>query len=116
MVAAQPEEGSPRTLMSSMSSSDLSRRKGAEAALRVSEAVKAAILETALDCIVTIDHAGHILDFNPAAERTFGYTRAEALGREMGDLIVPPHLRESHRRGLARAVGSGKDTIVGQRI
>jgi PAS domain S-box-containing protein len=102
--------------MSSISNTDSLHNEGTQKALRVSEAVKAAILETALDCIVTIDHAGQVLDFNPAAERTFGYTRAEALGHEMGDLIIPPGLRESHRRGLARAVSSGEDKIVGRRI
>src|SRR6187549_3067125 len=85
-----------------------------EAALRVSEALKSAILETALDCIVTINHEGRVLDFNPAAEKTFGYTRDEAAGREMADLIIPPELRDRHRAGLARAVGTGRDTIVGQ--
>ena len=87
-----------------------------EAALRASEALKSAILETALDAIVTIDHEGHILDFNPAAAQMFGYSREEALGQEMAALIIPPHLRERHRHGLGRAVASGQDTIVGQRI
>jgi two-component system, cell cycle sensor histidine kinase and response regulator CckA len=85
-------------------------------ALRESEARVAAILETALDCIITIDHIGRVLDFNPAAERTFGYSRAEAIGREMAELIVPPHLRERHRQGIARAASTGKDTIAGRRI
>jgi PAS domain S-box-containing protein len=87
-----------------------------EAALRASEALKTAILETALDCIVTINHEGRVMDFNPAAEKTFGYTRDEAFGHEMAELIIPPELRERHRIGLARAVGTGKDTIVGRRI
>jgi len=87
-----------------------------EAALRASEALKTAILQTALDAIVTIDGGGRILDFNPAAERIFGYTREEALGEEMAQVIIPPHLRERHRVGLARAVASGQDTIVGKRI
>jgi PAS domain S-box-containing protein len=88
----------------------------AEAALRASEALKTAILETALDAIVTINHSGHILDFNPAAEKMFGFSRAEALGREMAEVIIPPRLRERHRLGLSRAVATGRDTIVGQRI
>jgi PAS domain S-box-containing protein len=88
----------------------------ADAALRLSEATRSAILETALDCIITIDHQGCVIDFNPAAEQTFGYTRAEALGREMGELIVPPHLRSRHRDGMGRAVSTGRDTILGQRI
>src|SRR5262249_54574526 len=46
----------------------------------------------------------------------FGYTREEAIGREMAELIIPPQLRERHRAGLAEAVASGKDRIVGRRI
>src|SRR4051812_2039443 len=62
----------------------------------------AAVLDAALDCIVTIDHEGRFIDFNPAAERTFGWRRDEVIGREMAELIVPPALRERHRAGLAR--------------
>src|SRR5262249_5973824 len=51
------------------------RRKEAEAELHRGEARKAAILAAALDAIVTIDHEEHILEFNPAAERIFGYPR-----------------------------------------
>ena len=87
-----------------------------EAALRASQALKSAIFAIALDCIVTIDHAGRVVDFNPAAKKTFGYTSEEALGREMAELIIPPQLREQHRVGLRRALASGRDTIVGQRI
>ncbi|MEY2881716.1 MAG: hypothetical protein RLZZ15_4096 [Verrucomicrobiota bacterium] len=76
-----------------------------------------AILDAALDCIVTIDHAGKIVDFNAAAVRTFGYPRERALGREMAELIVPPSMRERHRAGLKRMVGSGKSSgVIGQRI
>jgi PAS domain S-box-containing protein len=46
---------------------------------------------------------GIITEFNPAAERTFGYSRAEAVGRSLGDLIVPPSLRQQHGLGLARS-------------
>src|SRR5262245_61117975 len=101
--------------MSSFNTEQFGRAQ-AEAALRVSEARTAAILEAALDCIVTIDHQGNVLDWNPAAERTFGYTRAEAVGKEMAALIVPPALRERHRMGIAHAAASGKSTIIGKRI
>jgi PAS domain S-box-containing protein len=79
----------------------LIERKRGEEALRRSEVRKAAILRSALDCIITFDLDGRIIEFNPAAERTFGYTAQEALGREMAQLIIPETLRESHRRGLA---------------
>src|SRR5439155_22053837 len=74
----------------------------AESALRESEAQTRAILEAALDCVITMDAQGRIVEFNPAAERTFGYRRADAVGRAMAELIIPPALRPRHQQGLAR--------------
>ena len=85
-------------------------------ALRRSEARKDAILETALDCIVTIDHEGCITDFNPAAERTFGHTREAIVGKGLADVIIPPSLREAHRRGFARFLATGEARVLGRRI
>ncbi len=84
--------------------------------LRQNEARKSAILDTALDCIILIDAAGCVLEFNPAAERTFGYRRADVVGRELAELIVPPALRERHRAGLARYVATGEGPVLGKRI
>ncbi len=84
--------------------------------LRQNEARKSAILDTALDCIILIDAAGHVLEFNPAAERTFGYRRADVVGRDLAELIVPPSLRERHRQGLARYVATGEGPVLGKRI
>jgi PAS domain S-box-containing protein len=67
----------------------LTERTSWEAELRASEARKTAILNSVLDSIVTIDHEGRIIEFNPAAERTFGYSRAEALGRLAVELLAP---------------------------
>src|SRR5688572_27883658 len=68
---------------------DIDDRKRAEQELRRSEARKATILDSALDCIVSIDREGRITEFNPAAERTFGYRRDEVLGRQLADIIIP---------------------------
>ena len=68
-------------------------RKRGEEALRESEVRKGAILESALDCIITFDHEGRITEFNPAAERAFGYLRNSALNKEMVELIIPQSLR-----------------------
>ena len=68
----------------------LIERKTAEEALRKSEMRKAAILHSALDCIISFDPDGRILEFNPAAERAFGYRRAEAFGHAISELIVAP--------------------------
>ena len=46
-----------------------------------------------------------VIEFNAAAERTFGYTKAEAIGRALADLIVPAPLRDAHTAGLAREPG-----------
>jgi PAS domain S-box-containing protein len=63
-----------------------------------SERLKAAILDGALDCVVAMDDRGRVLEFNRAAERTFGYSAEEAIGVELSILIVPPDLRERYRQ------------------
>jgi PAS domain S-box-containing protein len=70
----------------------------------------------ALDCIITIDAQGTILEFNPAAERTFGYSHDEAVGRRVDDLIIPPALREKHRRGLSHYLATGEGSVLNRRI
>jgi PAS domain S-box-containing protein len=91
-------------------------RQQAQQALAESEARNAAVLAAALDGIITIDQDGKVIEFNPAAERIFGYRGADVLGREMGELLIPPTLRQSHRRGLARYLATGEGPVLGQRI
>jgi diguanylate cyclase (GGDEF)-like protein/PAS domain S-box-containing protein len=85
-------------------------------ALKEAEAREAGIMDAALDAIITIDADGHVVDFNPAAERIFGYSRDEAVGSEMAEMIVPPRLRAAHRAGLAAAARGDGGKLVGQRI
>jgi PAS domain S-box-containing protein len=91
-------------------------RAQSDAALKRSEARKAAILNSALDCIVTIDHEGCITEFNPAAERTFGYRRNEVVRKQLVDIIIPPSLRENHQRGLVRHLATGEARVIGRRV
>jgi len=95
--------------------SHLIERKRSEEALRRSEMRKAAILRSALDCIITFDLEGKITEFNPAAERAFGWTQEQAFGREMAELIIPETLRESHRRGLELYNATNAGPAQGQR-
>jgi PAS domain S-box-containing protein len=95
---------------------DVTDRKQAEAALRRSEARKAAILEAALDCVITIDDEGRVVDFNPAAERTFAYQHHEVVGRPLAELIIPPDLRQAHINGLARYRQTGSHAVLNRRI
>jgi PAS domain S-box-containing protein len=91
-------------------------RRRAESRAREAGERHRAIVDAALDCIVTIDQDGRVLEFNPAAESTFGYPEHEAVGREMAELIVPPSLRERHREGFARCVREGNGALLGRRI
>ena len=95
---------------------DVDERRRSERALVESEARKAAVLKTSLDAIITIDGEGNVVEFNPAAETTFGYARSEVIGREMCGLIIPPSLREAHRRGMARYLATGEGPVLGRRI
>jgi PAS domain S-box-containing protein len=91
-------------------------RAQSDVALRHSEARKAAILDSALDCIVTMDHEGCITEFNPAAERTFGYRRGEVIGKPLADVIIAPSLRDRHRQALAGYLATGEARILGRRV
>jgi two-component system, sensor histidine kinase and response regulator len=91
-------------------------RRKVEADMRESEARKSAILESAFDCIITIDSEGKIAEFNPAAEKTFAYKRDEVIGGNMFDLLVPPSIREGQRRGLQHYLATGNHRILGRRI
>ncbi len=88
----------------------------AEAAVRDSEARKRAMLDAALDAVITIDHTGCIVEVNAAAEEVFGHPAAALVGREMAEVLVPPSLRGRHRAGLARAAAGGGGELIGKRI
>jgi PAS domain S-box-containing protein len=96
--------------------SDLTEQARALAALRQSEALKSAILNTALDAIVSIDHGGMVQEWNQAAEKVFGYRRDEALGSSLDDLIIPPRMREIYHDGLTHYLLTGAGSLLGRPI
>ena len=81
--------------------------------LRESECRKAAILGSAFDSIITFDVGGHIIEFNAAAEQMFGYGRAQVVGHDLVDLILPAPRRVAFRQTLAYCLGGG--AVAGQR-
>lgn len=85
-------------------------------ALRQSEERSRAILETAHDAFVAMDRNGVITAWNAQAEATFGWRRAQAVGRPVADTIVPPEQREAHLRGLAGFLASGEGPALGKRL
>ena len=74
------------------------------------------MIRTALDAIITIDADGRIVEFNPAAERTFHRRRDAVLGRPLAETIIPTPFRDQHVRGLARYLRTGEARVLGQRI
>lgn len=84
--------------------------------LMESEAFKSAIVENTLLAVVTMDEAGRIAEFNPAAEHMFGYVRSDAMGQIMADLIVPPSWRQAHRHGVARYLRTNQPHVLGTRM
>ena len=93
-------------------------RKRMEQQVQESEARKAGMLNAALDCIITVDQDGRIVEFNPAAERTFRYRASEILGRFVVDVLIPEADRRSCREQLEgyRACPSGRDSVIGRRL
>jgi two-component system, cell cycle sensor histidine kinase and response regulator CckA len=90
--------------------------RAAERARRESEGRAAAVIASALDCVISIDHNGAVVEFNPSAEQMFGISRDAAIGVEMCELIVPARFRDAHRVGIARYLATGSGPILGKRI
>ncbi len=86
---------------------DFVERSRAEELLRQNEEQMRIILDTALDAVITIDRQGRVLSWNRQAEKIFGWTEAEAVGKTLTETIIPPQFREAHERGLRRYFESG---------
>src|SRR5687767_3707779 len=91
-------------------------RQQAETDARNARARNDAVLDVALDCVILMDQSGRIVQFNPAAERTFGYTSAQAVGRELVGLIIPTGKRESYRAALGRYLTMGDTGILNRHL
>ena len=94
----------------------LRRRARAEEALRLSEERALGIIQTSPDAFVALDEAGRITAWNPAAERMFGWSAPEVLGRPLTETIVPPRFREAHDAGMARFVRTRRPHVIGQSL
>jgi PAS domain S-box-containing protein len=91
-------------------------RRNALARLAESEARARLIVDTAHDAFIGIDSAGTIVTWNAQAESTFGWTRSEALGRNLADTIIPSAFRDAHNAGMRRFHETGEAPVVNQRL
>ncbi|MEJ7849199.1 MAG: PAS domain S-box protein [Pyrinomonadaceae bacterium] len=91
-------------------------RKRSDSAMRESEVRKTAMFEAALDCIISMDQEGRIIEFNAAAEKTFGHRREDVLGLDLADVIIPPAFREGHRKGIEHYFKTGEGPALNRRL
>lgn len=87
-----------------------------ERSVHQAEIRKAAVVDAALDCVVSMDHNGKITEFNHAAEEVFGYKRTEVIGQYVSETIIPAALRERHREGLKRYLATGEGPFLNRRV
>jgi PAS domain S-box-containing protein len=86
------------------------------AALPSTRAMLGALFDATLDAVIIMDDQGHVSAWNPQAERIFGWTAAEVVGRRLGSLIVPKRLRARHEAGMRRFLASGVGRVLDQRL
>jgi len=108
MPISSPTKPGPNAIMS-VSEDTLS-------AIARDTALRNAVIDAALDCIIMMDEDGIVVEFNPAAEATFGYSREEAVGSPLADLVIPSNLQEAHHAGMARYLATGEAKVIGQRV
>jgi PAS domain S-box-containing protein len=95
---------------------EITRRTDAERSLNDANARLQAMVATANDAVITIDQKSLVIDWNNAAERMFGYSRREAIGRDLSELIIPHGHREHHNRGIEQFLKTGKGQILNRRV
>ena len=74
------------------------------------------VLDAAFMAFIVIDGGGFVLDWNGQAQRTFGWSSEEAVGRVLGELIVPPRYRAAHLEGLRRYLECGEAPMLDKRL
>ncbi len=95
---------------------DISERKQAENMLREQKTSLAAMIEGALDAAILMSSTGVIISWNPQAEKIFGWTEEEAIGRTLHETIIPPRYRHSHVLGLGNFLSSGNSSMLNSRV
>ena len=94
----------------------VSERRQTEEALRQSEERTRLILDAALDAVVTMSEEGLITGWNAMAERTFGWTSPQVLGRRMSDTIISFQYRDQHEKGVRHFLATGEGLVLNKRI
>lgn len=95
---------------------DITAKKHFQDALIDSEKRTRLIIESSMNAIVIMDAGGNIIDWNRRAEKMFGWSHDEAVGRPLKDLIIPPQFRSAHQKGLAHFLQTGIGPLLNHQI
>ncbi|MGZ5619617.1 MAG: PAS domain S-box protein [Methylobacter sp.] len=95
---------------------DITAKMHFQDALIESEKRTRLIIESSLSAIVIMNSYGIIIDWNHPAEKIFGWTKDEAIGRRLDELIIPSSLHDAHRQGLARFLSTGTGPLLNKLI
>nr|WP_283103670.1 PAS domain S-box protein [Shewanella gelidii] len=95
---------------------DLTDIKRQQDAAKRSEAILLATLDASQDALITIDISGRVLEFNDAAVGLFGYTREQAIGETLEDLIIPPEYHQAHAMGMEHYRRTGEGPVLNKQI
>jgi len=94
-------------------SSSLAR---AQAEVKKKEVQMKGIVDSALDSVVLINSEGEITEWNKKAEETFGWSRKEAIGNEISEMIIPHKLRSAHHEGMEKYHHTKKGPVINTRV
>ncbi|KAB1150054.1 response regulator [Streptomyces luteolifulvus] len=106
--------GEPQEVRGFLREAEGQRRR--EEALRLLQEQARSVIDTARDAFVSIDEDGLVIDWNQSAERLFGYSHREVMGRPLADTLIPERYRSAHLAGLARVLSGGESHVLGRRI
>ncbi len=95
---------------------DMSQQRTIENEALFSKKMNSSLLKNSLSAIISIDDEDRIIEFNPAAENIFGFTKAEALATTLPELIMPERFRAMHKKGMQHFKKTGQGPVLGNRI
>jgi PAS domain S-box-containing protein len=116
MVVLTQRNSAGEVVSWAFTSRDISQQRQTSNELRENEMRLRACFEAAIDCIITINEEGKILEFNRAAENTFRCMRDYALGKDLADLFFPPQSRQRYHTNLRNYQNTGQGSMVGKRM
>jgi len=95
---------------------DISEKRKLDKELKDSEAKTRMIIDSALEAVILINAKGNIIDWNPQAERTFGWKKKEVLNKLLSDVIIPEEYRKAHQSGMKKYHETGIGPVLNKRI